>query len=68
MYHPFVEAIALIVADLPTTFTIILLYCVVLYFLIGLQRTPGQFLCVDPCPFAPPHSFFMTAYFSCSSS
>lgn len=46
MYHPFVEAIALTLVDMPVTFIIILLYSIVLYFLVGLQRTAGQFLCV----------------------
>ena len=47
MYHPFVEGIALTLVDVPITFTILLLYSIVLYFLVGLQRTAGQFLCVN---------------------
>lgn len=47
MYHPFVEAIALTLVDVPITFVILLLYSIVLYFLVGLQRTAGQFLCVN---------------------
>ncbi|KAI9570995.1 ABC-2 type transporter-domain-containing protein [Boletus coccyginus] len=43
MYHPFVEAIALTLVDVPITFVVLLLYCIVLYFLVGLQRTAGQF-------------------------
>ncbi|KAG8216186.1 ABC-2 type transporter-domain-containing protein [Butyriboletus roseoflavus] len=43
MYHPFVEAIALTLVDVPITFTIILLYSIVLYFLVGLQTSAGQF-------------------------
>ena len=47
MYHPFVEAIALTLVDVPITFTILLLYSIVLYFLVGLQSSAGQFLCVN---------------------
>lgn len=47
MYHPFVEAIALTLVDVPITFIILLLYSIVLYFLVGLQRTARQFLWVD---------------------
>ncbi|KAF8126758.1 ABC-2 type transporter-domain-containing protein [Boletus edulis] len=43
MYHPFVEGIALTLADVPITFITLLLYSIVLYFLVGLQRTAGQF-------------------------
>jgi ATP-binding cassette subfamily G (WHITE) protein 2 (SNQ2) len=48
MYHPFVEAVALTLVDVPVTFITIALYSIVLYFLVGLQRTAGQFLCVIP--------------------
>lgn len=47
MYHPFVEGIAITLVDVPITFTILLLYSIVLYFLVGLQRTAGQFLYVN---------------------
>jgi len=53
MYHPFVEGIALTLVDVPITFTILLLYSLVLYFLVGLQRTAGQFLCVNTHTPAP---------------
>lgn len=53
MYHPFVEAIALTLVDVPITFIILLLYSIVLYFLVGLQRTAGQFLCVNPSSSTP---------------
>ncbi|KAL6303777.1 pleiotropic drug resistance ABC transporter [Sparassis latifolia] len=43
MYHPFVDSLALSLVDLPITFFTIVLFCVVLYFLAGLQRTAGQF-------------------------
>ena len=50
MYHPFVEAMALTLVDVPITFIILLLYSIVLYFLVGLQRSAGQFLCVNMFP------------------
>jgi ATP-binding cassette subfamily G (WHITE) protein 2 (SNQ2) len=43
MYHPMIEAIALTLVDVPITFLTIAVYTVILYFLAGLQRTPGQF-------------------------
>ena len=42
MYHPMVEAIAMTIVDLPTTFMIISLYTIILYFIVHLQRTAGQ--------------------------
>lgn len=42
-YHPFAEAIAGIVADIPVKFAIAVAFNIILYFLSGLRRTPGQF-------------------------
>ena len=53
MYHPFAEAMALTLVDVPITPTILSLYSIVLYCLDGLQRSVGQFLCVDM--FSPIH-------------
>ena len=44
MYHPFTEAVALTVVDIPITFVTLSVFCVIVYFLVGLQRTAGQFL------------------------
>jgi ATP-binding cassette subfamily G (WHITE) protein 2 (SNQ2) len=44
MYHPFVEAMALTLVDIPITFITLALFGIVLYFLVGLQRTASQFL------------------------
>lgn len=44
MYHPFVESMAMTLVDIPITFVTLLLFCVVLYFLVGLQKSAGQFL------------------------
>ncbi|KIJ64910.1 hypothetical protein HYDPIDRAFT_132105 [Hydnomerulius pinastri MD-312] len=43
MYHPFVEAIALTLVDIPVTFFIVTIFSIILYFLVGLQRSAGQF-------------------------
>ncbi|KAH7929028.1 hypothetical protein BV22DRAFT_1057873 [Leucogyrophana mollusca] len=43
MYHPFIEGLALTLVDIPVTLFTIVIYTIVLYFLVGLQRTAGQF-------------------------
>ncbi|KAI0043049.1 hypothetical protein FA95DRAFT_1631947 [Auriscalpium vulgare] len=43
MYHPFIEATALTVVDIPITFITIMIFSVVLYLLVHLQRTASQF-------------------------
>jgi ATP-binding cassette, subfamily G (WHITE), member 2, SNQ2 len=43
MYHPFVEALALTIVDIPITFVTIVLFSIIIYFLVGLQRTASQF-------------------------
>jgi len=42
-YHPFAEAMAGIVSDIPVKFTIAVAFNIILYFLANLRRTPGQF-------------------------
>lgn len=44
MYHPFIEALALTIVDLPITFITQLIFSVIVYFIVGLQRTATQFL------------------------
>jgi ATP-binding cassette subfamily G (WHITE) protein 2 (SNQ2) len=44
MYHPFVEAAALTLVDIPIVFFTIMLFSVILYFMVGLQSTANQFL------------------------
>lgn len=44
MYHPFAEALAMTLVDIPITFITIVCYTVTLYFLVQLQQTAGQFL------------------------
>jgi hypothetical protein len=46
MYHPFIEAAALTLVDIPITFIILVLYTIILYFLVGLQASAGQYLCI----------------------
>jgi ATP-binding cassette subfamily G (WHITE) protein 2 (SNQ2) len=53
MYHPFIEAFAMTVADIPITLVTLTIYCIVLYFVVGLQESAGQFLCaisISPSP------------------
>jgi ATP-binding cassette, subfamily G (WHITE), member 2, SNQ2 len=44
MYHPFIEATALTIVDIPITFVTIILFSVIIYFLVGLQKSAAQFL------------------------
>lgn len=44
LYHPFVEALAFTLVDLPITFIITVIFCVVLYFMVRLQQSAAQFL------------------------
>lgn len=43
MYHPFIEALALTLVDIPMTLVIQAIFAVIVYFLVGLQRTAQQF-------------------------
>ena len=38
-YHPFVEAAALTLVDIPITLVTIIVYCIIIYFMVGLQRS-----------------------------
>lgn len=42
-YHPFTEAVAGIVADLPIKFCVTTVFNIILYFLAGLRTEPSQF-------------------------
>ena len=44
MYHPFIEAAAMTLVDIPITFATLTVYSIVLYFIVGLQATASQFL------------------------
>jgi ATP-binding cassette subfamily G (WHITE) protein 2 (SNQ2) len=44
LYHPFVDAIALTISDLPITIISTAVFTVTIYFIVGLQRTVEQFL------------------------
>ncbi|KLO14358.1 hypothetical protein SCHPADRAFT_826595 [Schizopora paradoxa] len=43
MYHPFTEAIAFTLVDIPVTFTQAMLFSIVLYFIVQFQQSAGQF-------------------------
>ena len=47
MYHPFAEALALTIVDIPITFITMAAFAIVFYFLTRLQQTAGQFLYVS---------------------
>jgi ATP-binding cassette subfamily G (WHITE) protein 2 (SNQ2) len=42
LYHPFVEALALTLVDIPITFSTTVVFGVVLYFMVGLQRSAAS--------------------------
>lgn len=44
MYHPFVDALALTLVDIPITLVTMVLFSIILYFLAGMQDSAGQFL------------------------
>ena len=44
MYHPFIEAAALTIVDVPITFVTIMIFSLILYFMAGLQASTSQFL------------------------
>ncbi|KAI9448645.1 ABC-2 type transporter-domain-containing protein [Russula earlei] len=43
MYHPFIEAAALTIVDVPITFFTIMTFSVIIYFMVGLQSSASQF-------------------------
>ncbi|KAI9434932.1 hypothetical protein H4582DRAFT_2080172 [Lactarius indigo] len=43
MYHPFIEAVALTIVDVPITFVTIMIFSIILYFMIGLRASASQF-------------------------
>jgi ATP-binding cassette, subfamily G (WHITE), member 2, SNQ2 len=44
LYHPFIEAVALTLVDIPIAFVTLIVFGVIIYFLVGLQKSAGQFL------------------------
>ncbi|KAF4607737.1 hypothetical protein EYR40_000072 [Pleurotus pulmonarius] len=43
MYHPMIEALAMTIVDIPVAIITTLIYSIVLYFVVGLQQSAGQF-------------------------
>ncbi|KAG1855629.1 ABC-2 type transporter-domain-containing protein [Suillus subalutaceus] len=43
MYYPFIEAFAHTVVDIPIAFMIQAVFCVIVYFMVGLQKSASQF-------------------------
>ncbi|KDQ56593.1 hypothetical protein JAAARDRAFT_58879 [Jaapia argillacea MUCL 33604] len=46
LYHPAIEALATTLVDVPITFLSILVFSASIYYLVGLQKTAGQYLYV----------------------
>jgi len=44
MYHPFIEAAAMTLVDIPITLVTLTVYSILVYFIVGLQESAGQFL------------------------
>lgn len=44
LYHPFVEALALTLVDIPITFGTCVVFGIILYFMVGLQQTAVSYL------------------------
>lgn len=42
-YHPFIEALALSLVDIPITLGILIIFSIILYFMTGLQQSADQF-------------------------
>ncbi|OCB87187.1 hypothetical protein A7U60_g5703 [Sanghuangporus baumii] len=66
MYRPFVETVALTLVDIPITVTRLLLFSVIIYFLVGLQPTAGQFFTFYLLLFVV--SLLMKAIYRCSAA
>lgn len=45
-YYPFIEGLAHTIVDIPISFISVSVMSVVLYFVVGLQNTVEQFLCI----------------------
>jgi ATP-binding cassette subfamily G (WHITE) protein 2 (SNQ2) len=46
LYYPFIEGLAHTLVDIPISFISVAVMSVIIYFLVGLQKTAGQFLCI----------------------
>lgn len=44
LYHPFIEAVALTLVDIPITFVTMLAFATVIYEIVQLQQSASQFL------------------------
>jgi len=55
MYHPFIESAALTLVDVLFSFVTHAIFALILYFLVGLQRSADQFLYVFAFGLSPAH-------------
>ena len=44
MYHPFIEAAAMTLVDIPITLLMLIPYSILVYFTVGLEQSASQFL------------------------
>ena len=49
LYHPFIEAVAMTLVDVPITFVTSLVFGTIIYEAVRLQQSASQFLWVYPC-------------------
>ncbi|TFK72093.1 pleiotropic drug resistance ABC transporter [Pluteus cervinus] len=52
LYHPFVEALAMTLVDIPITLVLTILYGVILYYMTGMQRTTARIELVNDFRFS----------------
>ncbi|KAF8877242.1 pleiotropic drug resistance ABC transporter [Gymnopilus junonius] len=43
LYHPFIEALALTLVDIPITGVTVIVFSIIIYFMVGLQLSAGQY-------------------------
>lgn len=44
MYHPFIESLAYTIVDMPIALFTLIIFTIILYFIVGLQRSAAQYL------------------------
>ena len=66
LYHPFIEALAMTLVDIPISFTISIIFAIIIYFIVGLQQSAQQFLfvfCFGVAGCLMTYRFFLTSIF-----
>jgi ABC-type multidrug transport system permease subunit len=73
LYHPFIEAVAMTLVDIPIAAITLLVFAAIVYEAVRLQQSAGQFLYVGPSSYplieyADVIVSLCVVYFSCSFS